>query len=158
MRFALLFIVLALAAPAHAEEAATPRECLAAFASRYVGETERNLDRVFRPAEHLDVALSYDEADALFGRSEDSEDHGRYANQEVAYLLARIERHANVEHLTSNLRRTIAAGFDRRARYAGIVVIETETGVRAIEFARADRRRALAYTEASLEACPAEAR
>jgi SpoVK/Ycf46/Vps4 family AAA+-type ATPase len=151
MRALILFTALALATPAHGQERIDT--CLDAFASRYAHETERNLERVFRPAEHLDVVLSYDEADALFGRGEESSAHDRYANQEVAYLLARIERFEGLIHLASN-RRTTVAGFNRRSRNAGIVLIETETGVRAIEFTRADRARAIAYAEATLEACP----
>jgi SpoVK/Ycf46/Vps4 family AAA+-type ATPase len=153
MRPILLALVL-LASPARAEES----DCLAAAASRYVGETERNLTRVFAVARQSDVVLSFEEADALFGartndRTSVREPHGRYANQEVAYLVARIEEFGGLTLLASNLR-TGAAGFHRRVRNAGIILIQTETGVRAIEFARASRAEALRYAEATLRACP----
>ncbi|MGD9965804.1 MAG: AAA family ATPase [Hyphomonadaceae bacterium] len=156
MRLILALSALALAAAAHAQEApAELSACLAAVESRYAGETERNLSRGFAVAAQTDVILNFDEADALFGRrTEVGDAHGRYANQEVSYLIARIERFAGVQLLASNMRRAVAAGFDRRSRYAGIVVVETETGARVVEFTRADRRRALDYIDATLRTCP----
>ena len=66
---------------------------LSAVVDKYIGETEKNLERVFQQAEALNVVLFFDEADALFGRRSDVKDaHDRYANQEVAYLLQRIEQ------------------------------------------------------------------
>jgi hypothetical protein len=147
----LFILCLAIAPPAHAEPAA----CLAQTASRYAHETERNLSRVFALAEQRDIVLSFDEADALFGRRSETRDaHDRYANQEVSYLLARIERFQTVERLASNGRRTLIAGFGRRSRNAGLILIQTETGVRVLEFSRADRAHALAYAEETLRACP----
>ncbi len=149
MRLLLALALIALTPPAHAEE----NQCLTAFASRYVGETERNLNRTFALAAQSDVILQFDEADALFGdRTQTRDAHDRYANQEVSYLIARLERFENIETLASN-RRTLIAGFDRRSRYAGLILIETETGVRAIEFARADRARAIAYAREAMKAC-----
>jgi SpoVK/Ycf46/Vps4 family AAA+-type ATPase len=154
MRLLLALFALALASAAHAQEApADP--CLAAIHSRYIGETEKNLARTFALAEQSDVMLLFDEADALFGRRSDVRDaHDRYANQEISYLLARIDRFEGVETLASNNRRTLIAGFDRRARGRGLIVIETERGARVFEFTRADRRRALDYAHATLRACP----
>jgi SpoVK/Ycf46/Vps4 family AAA+-type ATPase len=63
-------------------------------ASKYIGETEKNLARLLERAEELDVVLLFDEADALFGkRSEVKDSHDRYANQETAYLLQRLADH-----------------------------------------------------------------
>lgn len=65
---------------------------LQAVMSKYIGETEKNLDRIFRAAEESGAVLFFDEADALFGkRSEVKDSHNRYANIEVTYLLQRIE-------------------------------------------------------------------
>jgi SpoVK/Ycf46/Vps4 family AAA+-type ATPase len=151
---ALLLLFLLLPAPAHAWQVT----CLEGFASRYVGETERNLSRTFALAEQSDVILQFDEADALFGaRSETRDAHDRYANQEVSYLLARLERFQNIERLASNNRRSIVAGFDRRSRNAGLIILETESGARVLNFTRATRREALEYAQATLAACPVEA-
>lgn len=154
----LMLVLLAFASAAHAQEAPNRLEaCLAAAPSRYIRETERNISRVFDIAERSEAVLFFDEADALFGaRSEAREAHDRYANQEVAYLLQRIERFESVQILASNNRRTLIAGFDRRSRNAGLIVVETETGARAIEFSRIDRRRALDYAHATLRQCPPE--
>jgi SpoVK/Ycf46/Vps4 family AAA+-type ATPase len=155
MRLALIF--LALTTAAHAEEPTRLEACLAASDSRTIRETERNLSRVFDVAERSDAILFFDEADALFGaRSEPREAHDRYANQEVSYLIARIEEREGVQLLASNNRRTLTAGFNRRARNTGIVVVETDTGLRVLELTRTDRRRALQLAEATLRACPPE--
>lgn len=70
---------------------------LAGFISKYIGETEKNLARVFDHAEEAGLILFFDEADALFGkRTNPSESNDRYANQEVAYLVQRIEKYAGV--------------------------------------------------------------
>lgn len=154
MRFILAALALALVSAAHAQEARLD-PCLSAVQSRYINETSRNLDRAFRIAEQTDIVLQFDEADALFGRRTDVRDaHDRYANQEVSHLLARIERFESIQPLTSNNRRALVAGFDRRSRGRGIVVLETEHGARAFEFTNADRRRALDYAQAALETCP----
>ena len=76
---------------------------LSRIVSRYIGETEKNLDRIFRAAEQADAVLLLDEADALLGKRSDIKDsHDRYVNQETAYLLERIERYKGLAVLASN--------------------------------------------------------
>ncbi|HWF72798.1 MAG TPA: ATP-binding protein [Solirubrobacteraceae bacterium] len=88
---------------------------LATVVSKFIGETEKQLDRVFAAAEGSNAILLFDEADALFGkRSEVHDAHDRYANVEVAYLLQRIERYQGAVILTTNLRQNIDAAFLRR--------------------------------------------
>ena len=88
---------------------------LAGVVSKYIGETEKNLDRIFDAARAAEVVLFFDEADALFGkRSEVSDAHDRYANLEVAYLLQRLERHDGLVVLATNLQRNIDQAFTRR--------------------------------------------
>jgi SpoVK/Ycf46/Vps4 family AAA+-type ATPase len=79
------------------------RISLSALISKYIGETEKNLDRVFSRAENDDLILFFDEADALFGkRTEVKDAHDKYANQEVAYLLQRIERFNGIVFIPCN--------------------------------------------------------
>jgi len=88
---------------------------LALVLSKYIGETEKNLGRVFDHAEHKGWILFFDEADALFGKRSATRDaHDRYANQEVAYLLQRLESFDGIAILASNLRDNIDAAFLRR--------------------------------------------
>ena len=88
---------------------------LAALVSKWVGETEKNLARVFAAAEASNVLLFFDEADALFGkRSEVSDAHDRYANIEVAYLLQRLERYEGLVLMATNLATNIDSAFLRR--------------------------------------------
>jgi SpoVK/Ycf46/Vps4 family AAA+-type ATPase len=88
---------------------------LATVVSKYVGETEQNLDRIFAAAEGSNAVLLFDEADALFGkRSEVKDAHDRYANIEVAYLLQRMEAYAGAVILTTNLRANMDDAFLRR--------------------------------------------
>ncbi len=76
---------------------------LSRVVSTYIGETEKNLDRVFGAAEARGALLFFDEADALFGRRTDVRDaHDGYANQEIAYMLRRIEDHQGLVVLASN--------------------------------------------------------
>lgn len=83
---------------------------LGQLVSRYIGETEKNLDRVFARAKEADAALFFDEADALFGKRDDVHDAGdRYANQEVAYLLRCVEESRGLAILASNHRPNIDA-------------------------------------------------
>jgi SpoVK/Ycf46/Vps4 family AAA+-type ATPase len=83
--------------------------------SKYIGETEKNLARVFAAAQAADAVLFFDEADALFGkRTEVRDAHDRYANVEVAYLLQRIEAHDGVVVLATNLRKNVDEAFLRR--------------------------------------------
>jgi AAA+ superfamily predicted ATPase len=83
--------------------------------SKYIGETEKNLSRLFDRAEHQNWILFFDEADALFGkRTEIRDAHDKYANQEVAYLLQRIESYNGLVILASNQRANIDDAFVRR--------------------------------------------
>jgi len=83
--------------------------------SKYIGETEKNLSNIFDYAENKNWILFFDEADALFGkRTATSDAKDRYANQEVAYLLQRIEDFPGVVLLSTNLRSNIDAAFMRR--------------------------------------------
>lgn len=91
---------------------------LAATVSKYIGETEKNLDRIFSAAHAGGSLLFFDEADAIFGkRSEVKEAHDRYANIEVAYLLQKLEDHDGAVILATNLRRNIDDAFSRRLQY-----------------------------------------
>lgn len=82
---------------------------LSAVVSKYIGETEKNLARVFARAEGKDWLLFFDEADALFGkRSEVKDSHDRYANQEVSYLLQSIEAFAGVAVIALNRKGPLA--------------------------------------------------
>jgi len=91
---------------------------LAALVSKYIGETEKNLSRVFAAAESSGAILLFDEADALFGkRSEVRDSHDRYANLEVSYLLQRIETYRGLAILTTNLKQAIDPAFQRRIRF-----------------------------------------
>jgi SpoVK/Ycf46/Vps4 family AAA+-type ATPase len=88
---------------------------LATVVDKYIGETEKNLERVFREAEALNVVLFFDEADSLFGsRSEVRDARDRYANLEVAYLLQRMEQYDGIAILSTNLRGNLDAAFSRR--------------------------------------------
>lgn len=91
---------------------------LSQVVSKYIGETEKNLRRVFEAAETGGAILLFDEADALFGkRSEVKDSHDRYANIEVSYLLQRMEAYRGLAILTTNLRGAIDAAFLRRIRF-----------------------------------------
>ncbi len=88
---------------------------LAQTVSKYIGETEKNLGRLFDAADRLGVALVFDEADALFGkRSAVKDSHDRYANLETSYLLQRLERYRGLAILTTNLRANLDEAFTRR--------------------------------------------
>lgn len=88
---------------------------LSLVVSKYIGETEKNLERVFAQAEHRDWILFFDEADALFGKRTQVKDaHDRFANQEVSYLLQRVEDFAGVVILATNLRDNLDDAFMRR--------------------------------------------
>ncbi len=88
---------------------------LATVISKYIGETEKNLDRIFVAAEGSNAILFFDEADALFGkRSEVSDSHDRYANIEVAYLLQKMEGYSGAVILATNFRHNIDDAFLRR--------------------------------------------
>ncbi len=91
---------------------------LSSVISKYIGETEKNLERVFTAAEAGGSILLFDEADALFGRrGEVSDSHDRYANIEVSYLLQRIETYRGLAILTTNLRGSLDSAFQRRLEF-----------------------------------------
>jgi hypothetical protein len=88
---------------------------LATVVSKYIGETEKNLEKIFAAADGSNAILFFDEADALFGkRSEVSDSHDRYANIEVAYLLQRMEAYPGAVILATNFKRNIDDAFVRR--------------------------------------------
>jgi hypothetical protein len=88
---------------------------LSSVVSKYIGETEKNLEQIFQAAAAGDLVLFFDEADALFGkRSEVGDAHDRYANIEVAYLLQRLETYDGLVVLATNLQRNIDDAFLRR--------------------------------------------
>lgn len=91
---------------------------LSAVVSKYIGETEKNLRRVFDAAEEGGAILFFDEADALFGkRSEVKDSHDRYANIEVSYLLQRMEAYRGLAILATNLKNALDTAFLRRIRF-----------------------------------------
>ncbi len=88
---------------------------LSTVIDKYIGETEKNLDRIFAEADRVNGVLLFDEADALFGKRSDVKDsHDRYANVEVAYLLQRMELFNGLAVLTTNLRSNVDEAFTRR--------------------------------------------
>ena len=88
---------------------------LSQVVSKYIGETEKNLDRIFREARASYSILFFDEADALFGkRSEVKDAHDRYANIEVGYLLQKMEEYDGIAILATNLRQHMDEAFVRR--------------------------------------------
>jgi hypothetical protein len=91
---------------------------LATIVSKYIGETEKNLRRIFDAAEESGAILLFDEADALFGkRSEVRDSHDRYANLEVSYLLQRMDSYRGVAILTTNMQHALDSAFLRRIRF-----------------------------------------
>jgi vesicle-fusing ATPase len=86
--------------------------------NKYIGETEKNLRRLFDAAEASDVVLFFDEADSLFGkRTEVKDAHDRYANLEVSYLLERMERFKGLAILATNRKKDLDEAFLRRLRF-----------------------------------------
>jgi hypothetical protein len=103
---------------AHALDLDLYRIDLSRVVSKYIGETEKNLRRVFDAAEEGGAVLLFDEADALFGkRSEVRDSHDRYANIEVSYLLQRMESYRGLAILTSNMKAALDTAFLRRLRF-----------------------------------------
>ncbi|BBJ46114.1 ATPase [Streptomyces antimycoticus] len=91
---------------------------LSQVVSKYIGETEKNLRKVFDAAERGGALLLFDEADALFGkRSEVKDSHDRYANLEVSYLLMRMEAYRGLAILTTNMKKALDPAFMRRIRF-----------------------------------------
>ncbi|MGQ9677142.1 MAG: AAA family ATPase [Chloroflexota bacterium] len=92
---------------------------LSTVVSKYIGETEKNLDKVFREGRDSNAILFFDEADALFGkRSEVRDSHDRYANIEIAYLLMKMEDYDGLVVLATNLRKNLDEAFVRRLHFA----------------------------------------
>ncbi|SHM56748.1 ATPase family associated with various cellular activities (AAA) [Chitinophaga jiangningensis] len=88
---------------------------LSMVVSKYIGETEKNLEKVFSRAENKNWILFFDEADSLFGkRTNVSDSHDRYANQEISYLLQRLEEYPGLVILASNMRNNVDEAFVRR--------------------------------------------
>ena len=91
---------------------------LSQVASKYIGETEKNLDRIFDEAEQRGAILLFDEANALFGcRTEISDSHDHYANLEISYLLLRMEAYSGLAILTTNTKEALDAAFLCRIRF-----------------------------------------
>lgn len=91
---------------------------LSAVVSKYIGETEKNLRRLFDAAEDGGAILFFDEADALFGKRSDVKDsHDRYANIEINYLLQRIESYRGLAILATNMKSSLDTAFLRRLRF-----------------------------------------
>jgi SpoVK/Ycf46/Vps4 family AAA+-type ATPase len=91
---------------------------LANVISKYIGETEKNLERIFTAAGNSNAILLFDEADALFGkRSEVRDSHDRYANIEIAYLLQKMEEYEGISILATNLRQNLDEAFLRRLSF-----------------------------------------
>lgn len=91
---------------------------LSSIVSKYIGETEKNLSRIFDEIEHCNGILLFDEADALFGkRSEVKDAHDRYANIEIDHLLQKLEEYQGMVILTTNLLQNLDSAFTRRFKY-----------------------------------------
>lgn len=91
---------------------------LSAIVSKYIGETEKNLNRIFRESNSGNIILFFDEADALFGkRSEVKDSHDRYANIEISHLLQKMEEHEGIVILATNLSKNIDDAFSRRMHF-----------------------------------------
>jgi len=91
---------------------------LSSVVSKYIGETEKQLNQIFHEASSSNAILFFDEADALFGkRSEVKDAHDRYANVEVAYLLQKMEEYEGIVILATNFRRNMDDAFTRRMHH-----------------------------------------
>ena len=126
---------------------------LSAVVSKYIGETEKNLRRLFDSAEDCGAILLFDEADALFGkRSEVKDSHDRYANIEVSYLLQRMEAYRGLAILTTNIKTALDSAFQRRLRFVVQFPFPDQEHREAIwrsVFPAATPRRELDYTKLS---------
>lgn len=92
---------------------------LSSLVSKYIGETEKNLERIFTEAQSSNAILFFDEADAIFGKRSGVKDaHDRYANLEISYLLQRMESYDGVTILATNLRSNLDEAFLRRLQFA----------------------------------------
>lgn len=100
--------------------------------SKYIGETEKNLSKLFDRAKHKNWILFFDEADAIFGKRTSIRDaHDKYANQEVSYLLQRIESHEGLVILASNMKNNIDPAFTRR--FNTIIEFENPTAAERLK-------------------------
>ncbi len=100
--------------------------------SKYIGETEKNLSKLFDKAKNKDWILFFDEADSIFGKRTTTRDaHDKYANQEVSYLLQRIENHSGLVILASNLKSNIDAAFT--SRFQSIIEFKIPSAVQDLE-------------------------
>ena len=109
-----------MAAEVVANQLAVPfhRVDLSTVVSEYIGETEKNIRRIFDAAEESGALLFFDEADALFGkRSEVKDAHDRYANLEVGYFVERLESYPGLTILATGIKENIDSGFLRRIRF-----------------------------------------
>ncbi len=102
---------------------------LSRVVSKYIGETEKNLSRIYDEAKNSGAVLLFDEADALFGKRTETKDaHDRYANQEIAFLLQKMEEYRGLSILTTNLENNMDDAFRRRITYrVGFKLPDTET-------------------------------
>jgi len=106
---------------------------LSGVVSKYIGETEKNLNRIFSAAENANAILFFDEADALFGkRSEVHDSHDRYANIEISYLLQKMEEYDGLAILATNLRQNLDEAFLRRLAFTVHFPFPDETSRRQI--------------------------
>jgi SpoVK/Ycf46/Vps4 family AAA+-type ATPase len=91
---------------------------LSSVVSKYIGETEKNLNKIFHEAESSSAILFFDEADAFFGkRSEVKDSHDRYANIEIGYLRQKMERYEGISILATNLKQNMDDAFTRRIKF-----------------------------------------
>ncbi len=105
---------------------------LSLVVSKYIGETEKNLSKLFDKAKSKDWILFFDEADAIFGKRTNVRDaHDKYANQEVSYLLQRIEAHPGLVILASNFKSNIDTAFTRR--FQSMIEFELPTSTERLE-------------------------
>lgn len=91
---------------------------LSMVVSKYIGETEKNLNRIFKDAEECNAVLFFDEANAVFGKRTEARDaHDRYANIEINYLLQKMEEHEGIVTLATNMRKNVDDAFLRRMNF-----------------------------------------
>ena len=99
--------------------------------SKYIGDTEKNLEKVFKKAENKNWILFFDEADSLFGkRTSISDSHDKYANQEISYLLQRLEDYRGLVILASNMRNNVDEAFTRRLQ--AVILFQKTAGKSAL--------------------------
>jgi SpoVK/Ycf46/Vps4 family AAA+-type ATPase len=99
---------------------------LSMVVSKYIGETEKNLNRIFKDAENCEAILFFDEADALFGKRNEVKDaHDRYANNEINYMLQKMDEHTGIAIFAANKRENIDESFLRRMNFALDFIFKT---------------------------------